>query len=276
MKKRPRDDQRVVQTSFAHIAALAPVLIVFFTGLVASALATDQIGSGSHRELVDINTYPWSSIGKVGIPGFRAVNTCTGAVIGPNQFLTAGHCLYNARIERFVAAGSIHFLLGLIRDEFRAHRVGSRYFVPPGLVPTKAATLGEDWAIVYTDEPFPADIRPLLLATVIPSPGTVVKTGGYDFPRVRVMTADKRCRIIEISVDKKRIVNDCAISPGDSGGPLLGGTGVEEDLILGVNSLGFRGDAETDKLPKGGGVAVAAASISDFLATQAAGTVEQR
>jgi hypothetical protein len=103
-----------------------------------------------------------------------------------------------------------------------------------------------------------------------------LKTGGYDFPRVRVMTADKRCRIIEISVDKKRFTNDCAISPGDSGGPLLGGTGVEEDLIWGVNSLAIRANAGTDKLPKESGVAVAAASITDFLATHAAGIVEQR
>jgi hypothetical protein len=167
------DGQRAVQTSFAHVAVLVSVLTLFFAGFTASAPATNEIGSDSRRELVDVDTFPWSSIGKVGIPGFRAVNTCTGAVIGPNQFLTAGHCLYNARIERFVAAGSIHFLLGLVRDEFRAHRVGSRYIVPPGLIPTKAATLGEDWAIVYTDEPFPADIRPLSLATVIPSPGTV-------------------------------------------------------------------------------------------------------
>jgi hypothetical protein len=166
-------------------------------------------------------------------------------------------------------------LLGLVRDEFRAHRVGSRYTIPPAFVPTKVDTFGEDWAIVYTDEPFPADIKPLLLASVIPSPGMAVETGGYDFPRVRVMTADKHCRILAISVDKKRIANDCAIYPGDSGGPLLGANGVEEGLIWGVNSLGFRGNVEREK-PKEGGVAVAAASISDFLASHAAGSVEQR
>jgi protease YdgD len=269
-------DQHTVRTSFAHSAILASVLILLLPGFIASALVTDQSGAESHRELVDINTYPWSSIGKVGIPGFRAVNTCTGAVIGPNQFLTAGHCLYNARTERFVTAGSIHFLLGLVRDEFHAHRVGSRYIVPPTFVPAKVDAFGEDWAVVETDEAFPADIRPLLLATVIPSPGTAVKTGGYDFPRVRVMTADKHCRIIAISVDKKRISNDCAIYPGDSGGPPLGANEGEEDLIWGVNSLRLRENAEIEKLPKESGVAVAAASISDFLATHAAGSVERR
>jgi hypothetical protein len=54
--------------------------------------------------------------------------------------------------ERFVTAGSIHFLLGLVRDEFRVHRVGSRYTIPPTFVPGKIDTSGEDWAIVHTDE----------------------------------------------------------------------------------------------------------------------------
>jgi protease YdgD len=196
-------------------------------------------------------------------------------VIGPDRFLTAGHCLYNARTERFVTAGSIHFLLGLVRDEFRVHRVGSRYTIPQAFVPTKADTLGEDWAIVYTDEPFPADIRPLLLATVMPTPGKAVKTGGYDFPRVRVMTADKHCRIIAISADQKRIADDCAIYLGDSGGPLLGANGVEEGLIWGVNSQHFRRNVEIENSPREGGMAVAAARVSDFLASHAAGSVER-
>jgi protease YdgD len=213
-------DQRTVRMSLPQSAFLAAVLMLLSLRFTAIALVTEQIGAESRRELVDINTYPWSSIGKIAIPDFRAVNACTAAVIGPNQFVTAGHCLYNARIGRFVAAGSIHLLLGLVRDEFRAHRVGSRYIVPPGFVPTKADTLGEDWAVVDSDEPFPADIRPLRLATAMPSPGTAVRTGGYDFPRVRVMTADEHCSIIAISVDKKRIAHDCATYPGDSGGPL--------------------------------------------------------
>ena len=43
-------------------------------------------------EVVDANSAPWSSIGKVGnsIGGH-----CTGTVIGSNRFVTAAHCLYN-------------------------------------------------------------------------------------------------------------------------------------------------------------------------------------
>jgi V8-like Glu-specific endopeptidase len=88
--------QRTVLTSFAYSAILASVLILLFRGFIANAMVADKNGADTHRELADINTYPWSSIGKVGIPGFSAINSCTGSVIGPNQFLTAGHCLYNA------------------------------------------------------------------------------------------------------------------------------------------------------------------------------------
>jgi hypothetical protein len=107
-------DQRTARMSLPQSAFLAAALVFLLPAFVASALVTDQIGAESRRELVDINTYPWSSIGKVGIPDFRAVNACTAAVIGPNQFVTAGHCLYNARIGRFVAAGGRSYQSGHI------------------------------------------------------------------------------------------------------------------------------------------------------------------
>ena len=55
--------------------------------VVASTQAVAQIDTRSRREVVDANVYPWSSIGKI---GNSVGGQCAGAVIGANQFLTAG------------------------------------------------------------------------------------------------------------------------------------------------------------------------------------------
>jgi protease YdgD len=260
------DGQRcAASASFTRGAILASVLIGAIPALMVSISVADHIASEPHREIVDINTYPWSSIGKVGALG----RVCTGAVVGVNQFLTAAHCIYNTMTGRFLAAGSIHFLLGYIKGEYRVHRVGSRYMVPPTFVTSKR----DDWAVVYIDERFPQDVKPLRLATETPWPGTAVKTGGYPAERLHVMTADKHCRIKAVSADRKLIAHDCVLHHGDSGGPLLSANEDEEGLIFGVNSLGYHPLVELKEQSKEGGVAVGAASITEFLASQ---TTEER
>jgi hypothetical protein len=79
----------------------------------------DYPGSEPHREIVDINAYPWSSIGKIGVAGRH----CTAAVIGPNQILTAAHCLHmiSSLEKRFVPPAQIHFLLSYVKGEYRVH-----------------------------------------------------------------------------------------------------------------------------------------------------------
>jgi protease YdgD len=256
----------VAPASFTRGAILASVLVVAIPAIISvSTLAMDHTGSEPHREIVDVNVYPWSSIGKVGFSSFNVAKACTGAVIGANQFLTSAHCLYK---NHFMSPESIHFLLGYIKGEYRAHRVASRYTVLPTFVPSKTDTLGDDWAVVYIDELFPQGTRPLRLATEIPFSGTAVKIGGYPMERSHMMTADEHCRIKAVSADRKLIAHDCVVHHGDSGGPLLSADGDAEGLILGVNSLGYSPLVELQEQSKEGGIAVAAASVSEFLALQ--------
>jgi hypothetical protein len=44
-------------------------LVAAIPSLTVVAVAMDQNASEPRREIVDINTYPWSSIGKIGISG---------------------------------------------------------------------------------------------------------------------------------------------------------------------------------------------------------------
>ena len=268
----------------AIFASLFIVAVPVFT--YVSVLLTGNIGLEPHREIVDINTYPWSSIGKVGAAGHH----CTAAVIGPNEILTAAHCLYMispidrrflSSERRFLPPAQIHFLLGYVKGEYRVHRIASRYTIPPTYVLPKIENQlvrieagNADWAVIYTDEPFPPDVRPLRLATVTPSVGTAVKMGGYPAERLHMMTADPHCRIRATSDDGKLIVHDCVLHQGDSGGPLLSAD--DEGLILGVNVLGPSKRIALEDQSKEGGIAVSAASIAEFLASRVVSEIEPR
>lgn len=227
----------------------------------------------SHREAVDMHQFPWSSIGKVGGAG----QLCTGAAIGPDRFLTAAHCLYMSRSGRFLPAQSINILLGYEKGDYRVRRVASRYVVAPAFDPSlygyppdsEKLMRGarDDWAIVYVDEPFPADVKPLRLASTIPSPGTAAMLVGYPIERLHMMTADQHCRVVEISSDNELIGHDCVTHRGDSGGPLLSRD--DEGLILGVNNLGPDLRVHIKDQSVKWGAAAPAASVAKFLASSA-------
>ena len=176
--------------------------------------------------------------------------------------------------KQFRPLVSINFFLGYARGEYRVHRVASRYAVPPTFMPLKIDAAGGDFAIVYTDDPFPPDIRPLRLATAIPPLPAPVKTGGYPLERPHMMTADRHCQVREISTDQKSMLHDCVAHHGDSGGPLLSTD--DEGLILGVNVLGHPLLVELQEQSKEGGMAVSAATISEFLASQPAVGLERQ
>jgi hypothetical protein len=184
------DNQLTASLRFGHGAIFTSVVIAIPALISAGLLATSNIDLKPHREIIDIHKYPWPSIGKISVMGYSSGQLCTGAVIGPNLFLTAAHCLYNIRTARFMSASLIHILIDYENGEYRANRVASQYTIPPALDPSvftyrpdpkKLWAAASYWAIVYTDEPFPLDVRPLRLASTIPSLGTAVMIGGYRY-----------------------------------------------------------------------------------------------
>ena len=226
--KWPHQPADAVPASFTRSAIFASVLI-------AVPVLTIGIGlTKPHGEIVDSQKYPWSSIGKIGgIGGF-----CTGAVIGPNQFLTAAHCLYDK--AGFLSAGSIHILVGYDKGEYRAHRVASRYIIPttfdPSLYtyplsPKGWITARYDWAIVYTDQHSSG-----CKAVTTGKHNVIARNSNKDrrlhhraplYDDGRPALPDRRG-----SLDGNLISHDCVVHHGTSGGPLLSGD--DEGLILGV------------------------------------------
>src|SRR5215213_6381006 len=82
-----------------------------------------------HREAVDEQRYPWSAVGKL----FNGTGVaCSGVVISHDAILTAAHCLYNARLGRFIPAEELHFLVGYGTGNYSAHARIASYQIGPG------------------------------------------------------------------------------------------------------------------------------------------------
>ncbi len=168
---------------------------------------------------MDVARYPWSSIGKL----FNSVGgACTAVVIAPDRVLTAAHCLYSFRTQRWLRADAIHFLLGYSRGNYSLHVRVARISIGPGYNPTdEVHTAASDWAILSLDAPLPARVRPLPVTDVLPRAGSPIAIGGFAQDRAYLMTADTHCRLGPTLASGKLLSHDCAIQHGDSGAPLL-------------------------------------------------------
>jgi protease YdgD len=204
----------------AHLIVVFAVL----ASLVARADCHDLLP-------VDTDDYPWSSIGKL---YNGAGGTCTGVVVSRTEVVTAAHCLYNRRNGVLLEATSLHFLIGYRQGEYREDLRISKFITGPDYKSdsTEASERG-DWAILTLANPSTQEIKPVSLANNPPSIGSRVMVGGFGQPKQFIMTADTDCGVREI-LPNGLLVHDCAVTPGDSGAPLIRSNG-DAIEIVGVN-----------------------------------------
>ena len=103
-----------------------------------------------HREAVDEQRYPWSSIGKL---YNETGGSCSGVVISRDKILTAAHCLFNYRTRRFIPAAALHFLVGYRTGRYSAHARIASYEIGAGFDPLRYDQTSEaDWAVLTVTE----------------------------------------------------------------------------------------------------------------------------
>jgi protease YdgD len=191
-----------------------------------------------HREAVDEQSYPWSAIGKLFTEGG---SECSGVLISSDKVLTAAHCLFNYRSQKYIPADALHFLVGYRTGRYSAHVRIASYEIGIGFDPLHYEKgLQADWAILTVIETLPASIQPLRLRRELAPTGTKAILVGYPQDRSLAMTADRNCELRENIYAGWLLLHTCRGIKGYSGAPILVSAEGGEMQIAGIQIGSFR------------------------------------
>jgi protease YdgD len=177
------------------------------------------------RVRVDLDAAPWRAVGKLQAVSINLRALCTATLVAPSAVVTAAHCVFNRRTQRYFPPGSLHFLIGYNGSRYAGHAVGVRIKIGAGYDPRRPKeTIGSDWALVSLDKSLGSEDRVLPIVSSLPEDGANVMLGGYQQDHPLLLMADTRCRIAGRLIDasgRLLLRHNCAGTQGVSGAPLL-------------------------------------------------------
>lgn len=192
------------------------------------------------REIVDAAAPPWRGIGRVNYASTQIRGHCTGTLVGESVVVTAAHCLYNQPRKAWIPARSILFAAGYQRGGFAAMSRVERYVLDPVQDPSGNDFEGgpaQDWAVLILEDPIGRDAGFVELGTVTAEGLWTAELifAGYPSLREHVLSVERDCGGADHAGGGRLLLQQCAVMPGDSGGPVLAVAG-ETVALVGILS----------------------------------------
>lgn len=194
-----------------HLIALLTAALVMF-GQPAGAEGLRRLDTGTASR-------GWEAVGRLDLDG---EGFCTGALIAPDQVLTAAHCLWDRETGRQITPERIEFRAGWRNGRAAAYRQVRRTVVHPEHVFDADESLGRvrhDLALLELTTPIRLpSLRPYELA---PPPDASATVGVVSYARDRAEAPSLQSGCQVLAQQSGTMVIACDVDFGASGAPVF-------------------------------------------------------